>query len=167
MSNPTQYHIKIAAEAFAAGLLAHACYDVLIQYGADQPTYDLVVGKGGKLAKVSVKGTQLAGWTLAGNYVRDANYHRAADEWLEAQGKGLIFFLVSFFKVPLGKCPDCFVATASEIANHLKTQRGGKGHGSLSLKHIWTRGEGVGTTDATPESWRFNLERMDKLVEAS
>ena len=98
-----QYHIKIAAEAFAAGLLAHAGYDVLIQYGADQPDYHLAIGKlNHPLKRISVKGTQLAGWILAANYVREANYIRAADEWLQAQSVGLIFFLVSFMGCRLG-----------------------------------------------------------------
>jgi hypothetical protein len=164
VSQVSQYHIKIAAEAFAAGLLAHAGYDVLIQYGADQPVYDLVVGKSRRLARVSVKGTQLPGWTLAAGYVRDADYHRAADEWLQAQCDGLLFFFVSFYEVPLGRCPDSFVATAPEVAQHLKSQRGGQGHGALSLRRQRIRGAGAGTTDTIPEAWRFSLERMDRLV---
>jgi hypothetical protein len=154
MPQNSPYHIKIAAEAFAAGLLAHAGYNVLIQYGADQPAYDLVVGKGERLARVSVKGTQLPGWTLAARYVREADYHRAADEWLRAQGDDLLFFFVSFYEVPLGSCPECFVATASEVASHLKNQRGGLGHGSLKLRRSRKRGTGAGTTDAIPDAWR-------------
>jgi len=165
MSEIQKYHIKIAAEAFAAGLLAHAGYDVLIQYGADQPDYDLAIGKLNRpLKRISVKGTQLAGWGLAGDYVREANYIRAADEWLQAQSEGLIFFLVSFYKVPLGKCPDCFVATAQEIAEQLKRQRGGLGHGSLALNKQRIRGAGAGTTDAIPETWQFSADRLKKLV---
>ena len=40
------YHVKVAAEAFAAGLFAQAGCDVLVQYGADQPKYDLIVSRG-------------------------------------------------------------------------------------------------------------------------
>ncbi len=161
---PEKYHIKIAAEAFAAGLLAHAAYDVLVQYGADQPEYDLVIGKHGRLARVSVKGTQLAGWTLASRYVQDADYHRAADMWLQAQRSDTLFFFVSFHGISLGTCPDCFIAIPSEVAAHLKTQCGGRGHGALSLRHTAARGSGAGTTDAIPEAWRFSLERIDRLV---
>jgi hypothetical protein len=35
-----QYHVGVAAEAFAAGLFAQAGCDVLVQYGADRPLYD-------------------------------------------------------------------------------------------------------------------------------
>jgi hypothetical protein len=165
MSEILPYHIKIAAEAFAAGLLTHAGYDVLIQYEANQPDYDLAIGKRNHtLTRISVKGTQLAGWTLAGRYVREANYIRAADEWMHAQSDGLIFFLVSFYEVPLGTCPDCFVATPQEIAQQLKSQRGGLGHGSLALKRSPKRGAGAGTIDAVPETWRFSLARMNKLM---
>ena len=38
-----QFHVAIAAEAFAAGLFAQAGCDVLVQYGANQPHYDLMV----------------------------------------------------------------------------------------------------------------------------
>lgn len=161
---PKKYHIKIAAEAFAAGILAHAGYNVSIQYGADQPEYDLVIDKCHHLARISVKGTQLPGWTLAAGYVHGADYRRAADEWLQAQAPEIIFFLVSFYGVALGTCPDCFIATPAEVATHLKTQRGGRGHGALALRHKVTRGVGAGTTDAIPEAWRFSLQRIDKLI---
>jgi hypothetical protein len=164
MSEIRPYHIKIAAEAFAAGLLAHAGYDVLIQYGANQPDYDLSITKLNHLARISVKGTQLPGWLLASSYVREANYIRAADEWLQAQGDSLIFFLVSFYEVPLGKCPDCFVATAQEIAQQLKRQRGGLGHGALALNKQRMRGAGAGTTDSIPETWQFSAKRLKELV---
>jgi hypothetical protein len=39
------FHVGVAAEAFAAGLLAQAGCDVLVQYGANQPEYDLVAIK--------------------------------------------------------------------------------------------------------------------------
>jgi hypothetical protein len=37
-----QYHVGVAAEAFAAGLFAQAGCDVLVQYGANQPLYDRI-----------------------------------------------------------------------------------------------------------------------------
>jgi hypothetical protein len=164
MPGITSYHVKIAAEAFAAGLFAHAGYNVLIQYGADQPTYDLVLGKGATLARISVKGTQLPGWGLAGRYVQNADYLRAADAWLRRQGQDLIFCFVSFYKIPLGKCPDCFLATAQGIACQLKRQCGGRGHGSLSLKREISRGAGAGSTDEVPQEWRFSATRATALI---
>jgi|TARA_B100001971_G_C17796869_1_gene337375 hypothetical protein len=36
-------YVGVAAEAFAAGLLAYAECDVSVQYGANQPGYDLII----------------------------------------------------------------------------------------------------------------------------
>ena len=58
MSKISQYHIKVAAEAFAAGLLAHAECDVSVQYGANQPDYDLIAVKANATLRISVKGSQ-------------------------------------------------------------------------------------------------------------
>jgi hypothetical protein len=38
--------------------IAVAGCDVSVQYGADQPEYDLIVAKGDRMLKVSVKGSQ-------------------------------------------------------------------------------------------------------------
>jgi len=48
MENIHQYPVGVAAEAFAAGLLApdQAGCDVSVQYGANQPEYDLIAVKG-------------------------------------------------------------------------------------------------------------------------
>ncbi len=37
----TSFHVGVAAEAFAAGLFARCELDVSVQYGANQPEYDL------------------------------------------------------------------------------------------------------------------------------
>ena len=58
MKKMSSYHVKVAAEAFAAGAFAQSGCDVSVQYGADQPKYDLIISKDGKLKKVSVKGSQ-------------------------------------------------------------------------------------------------------------
>jgi hypothetical protein len=41
-----KYHVSVAAEAYAAAAFARAGYEVYVQYGANQPGYDLVVAKG-------------------------------------------------------------------------------------------------------------------------
>lgn len=51
------WHVAVAAEAVAASLFARCGLDVSVQYGANQPEYDLIVASGEKLLKVSVKGT--------------------------------------------------------------------------------------------------------------
>jgi hypothetical protein len=59
------WHIRIAAEAIAAAQIARCGLDVSVQYGANQPEYDLIVSRGEKLLKVSVKGSQDGSWGLA------------------------------------------------------------------------------------------------------
>lgn len=41
----TPYQVGVAAEGFAAALFARAGYHVSVQYGANQPGYDLIVEK--------------------------------------------------------------------------------------------------------------------------
>lgn len=79
MKTMRQYHVGLAAEAFAAGLFAQAGYDVLVQYGANQPLYDLMITRGGQAIHVSVKGSQDGGWGLIQNFKRGREYHAAAD----------------------------------------------------------------------------------------
>ena len=52
------WHVGVAAEAAAAALFARCGYDVSVQYGANQPGYDLIVAQGSRILKVSVKGSQ-------------------------------------------------------------------------------------------------------------
>ena len=61
----TSRQCEIAAESFAASLFARAGYDVLVQYGANQPHYDLVAVKGERMLLISVKGSQSGVWMLA------------------------------------------------------------------------------------------------------
>jgi len=68
-----QWHIAIAAEAFTAGLFARLGYDVSVQYGADQPEYDLIVSKGDSILKVSV--IRKSRWKLGLNTVVQKEQH--------------------------------------------------------------------------------------------
>jgi Holliday junction resolvase-like predicted endonuclease len=61
-SKPTSWHIGVAAEAFAAAQFARLGYNVSVQYGANQPEYDLIVVRKDHMMKVSVKGSQDWGW---------------------------------------------------------------------------------------------------------
>jgi len=74
------YHVGIAAEAFAAGMFAHAGFDVSVQYGANQPDYDLIVKREDKFLAISVKGSQDGGWGLTQGYLKNGNYHKAVDD---------------------------------------------------------------------------------------
>jgi hypothetical protein len=79
----TSWHVSIAAESIVAALFARFGYDVSVQYGANQPEYDLMVAKGEKMLKVSVKGSQDGSWGLCQSFLTkgDADYHQAIDKW--------------------------------------------------------------------------------------
>lgn len=61
MKKMTSWQVAVAAEAAVAMLFARAGWNVSVQYGANQPEYDLMVSKGAKMLKVSVKGSQDGG----------------------------------------------------------------------------------------------------------
>lgn len=65
----TSWQVATAAEAFAAAQLARFGWDVSVQYGANQPEYDLVAVDGARVLKVSVKGSQDGGWGLTQSYL--------------------------------------------------------------------------------------------------
>ena len=88
---------EIAAEAYAASLLARSGYDVSVQYGANQPGYDLVAVKDNRILLVSVKGSQDGGWMLASKYVKNANnYLEAIDLWRCNQRQDLVYFFIQY-----------------------------------------------------------------------
>ena len=51
----SSWHVGIAAEAFVVAQFARYGYDVSVQYGANQPEYDLIAAKGDRILKMSVK----------------------------------------------------------------------------------------------------------------
>jgi Holliday junction resolvase-like predicted endonuclease len=161
------YHVGIAAESFAAGLLAHAGYEVLVQYGANQPLYDLVAVKGKRILKVSVKGSSDGDWGLIQNFltgeVRGDKYHKAADEWLIKHGSDTVFVFVQFLGVALGQMPEFFVARADAVGIQLKSAKNKTGDSVLRRNHTWTRGIAKGCTDTIPQSWKFTQERIDSV----
>lgn len=128
----TPRQCEIAAESYTACLFAQCGYDVLVQYGANQPHYDLVAVSGKRMLPVSVKGSSDGGWMLAVRYVKaPVDYHAAIDQWLLAQRPDLVFVFVQFLNVPSGSAPRAYVARPQEIALHLKSQCNGRGHGAL------------------------------------
>src|SRR6266550_4514032 len=97
MKRMRQYHVGVAAEAFAAGLFAQAGCDVLVQYGANQPLYDLMITRGGCAIHVSVKGSQDGGWGLMQSFKRGRAYHEAVDAWVAThQRQDIIYCFVQF-----------------------------------------------------------------------
>lgn len=162
----TPRQCEIAAEAFTASILARCGFDVLVQYGANQPDYDLVAIRGDKKIPVSVKGSQDGGWMLAVKYVRNGvSYHQAIDKWLSVQRKDIIYIFVQFLNVSISHAPRLYVAQPDEIAAHMKTQCNGRGHGSL--QEDWPRDHPKSQyTHRIPVHWSFTGERIGKLCDA-
>lgn len=159
----THRQCEIAAESFAASLLAQAGYDVLVQYGANQPHYDLVAVKGDRILLVSVKGSQDGGWMLASRYVKKGvGYHQAIDQWLNCQRLDIVFVFVQFQRISIGQAPRVYVARPTEIAEQLKAHRNGQGHGAL--QENWQHNHpGSSYADKIPQSWTFSTERIDTV----
>lgn len=163
----TPHQVSVAGEALAASMFAHAGFDVLVQYGANQPGYDFVARKGTRALCISVKATQTAGWGLIQNYKEERTYHEAADAWLADQSPGVIFALVTFHDVAPGDAGRCYIATPAEIAAHHKTARRGAGHTTLYENYTPSRGVGAGDPYRIPATWKFNKARIDGLFAAT
>jgi Holliday junction resolvase-like predicted endonuclease len=160
------YHVGVAAEAFAAGYFAQAGCDVLVQYGANQPEYDLVVSRGGVARHVSVKGSQDGGWGLIQRYKsRDATYHEAADRWAGAHKLAdLLYCFVQFKGVDLGCCPRLYLATVPEVVQRHKESRNGLGSTILYENYCYAKGVAKGCTDQLPETWQFTHARLNTFL---
>jgi len=159
----TSRQCEIAAESYTACLLAQCGYDVLVQYGANQPHYDLVAVKDKRVLLISVKGSQDGGWMLAVRYVKPGvAYHAAIDQWLSNQRDDVVYMFVQFMDVALGHAPRVYVARPPEIAAHLKTQCSGRGHGALH--EDFSRDHPCSQYDhKIPDEWCFSLERIDVI----
>jgi hypothetical protein len=170
----TNWHVATAAEAIAAAQFARLGFDVSVQYGANQPEYDLMIDDGSAALKVSVKGSRKEGWGLSQshlpklgdkNYHGAADYRGAADSWLERHKTGTIMCLVQFFKVGFDQMPRIYVASPSEVAARLKAARGGLGHTILWENHQYgPTGVAAGTRERLPGEWRLTEDRMKELV---
>ena len=165
MKSMTSYQVAVAAEAFSAGLFAQAGYDVSVQYGANQPEYDLIVAHKNHFLKVSVKGSQDGGWGLNQSYkAKSVSYHDAVDLWAKAHNSHVVYCLVQFMGVKLGESPRVYLATIEEIAQSLKNARKGYGETILWEHHAYIRGLGANSKDEVPSHWRFSLERVQELI---
>lgn len=162
----SSWHIGVSAEAFVAAQFARFGIDVSVQYGANQPEYDLIATRGDQMLKVSVKGSQDGGWGLTQNYLKNGDYHKAIDMWLEAHGKKTVFCLVQFMGTNDNEMPRIYLVRPSEIAEELHKARAGAGDSILWEYHKWTsRSLAVGTVDKTPKEWIMTKERADFFME--
>ena len=162
----SSWHVGVAAEAFAAALFARLGYDVSVQYGANQPEYDLIAVSGDKMLKISVKGSQDGGWGLTQNYKKGCDYLEAIQKWLSNHHKKTIFCLVQFKGTEDHEMPRMYLASPVEIAEVLKKSAGGRGETILYEYHEWgPRAAGRGTIDRVPDEWRFTAERAKAMFE--
>ncbi len=161
----TPFQVGVAAEAFATGVLAQAGCDVLVQYGANQPGYDLVADKDNRLLRVSVKGSQNGAWGLVQGHKKEGlSYHEAIDSWLRSQKEGVLFCFVQFEGVALGGCPKIYLASSNEVAELMKSCRRGAGDTVVYEDHKYVRGALTGTRDRIPEDWKLTVERIDRYL---
>ena len=166
-SMKSSWHVATAAEAFAAAQFARFGWDVSVQYGANQPEYDLTADDGHHYLKVSVKGSRDGSWGLTQSYLSNANYHGAVDAWLAKHSLRTVFCLVQFKGVPTTDLPRMYLVEPAEIALWLKGAAGGRGDTILYEQHVWTaRARAAGTIDRIPEHWRFTGERLNVVASA-
>lgn len=159
------WHVAVAAEAIAAALFARCGVDVSVQYGANQPEYDLIVARGDKLPKVSVKGSQDGAWGLSQSHLKNANYMAAIEAWQQRHKPRTVLCFVQFKDVPLDKLPRVYLATPSEVAERLKATAGGRGATILYESHTWSaRARSAGSAEKIPDTWRFSEERVEQLL---
>ena len=166
MKKVSSWHIGVAAEAFTSAQFARYGFEPSVQYGADQPEYDLIATKGDKMLKISVKGSQDGGWGLTQKYKKGCGYHEATAKWLEAHGNKTIFCLVQFENVEDNELPRMYLATPEEIASVLDNSRAGNGETVLREYHKWgDKAVAPGTVDKVPEEWLFTKERADYMFD--
>lgn len=158
------WQVATAAEAFAAGQIARCGWDVSVQYGANQPEYDLVAVRGDKFVKLSVKGSQDGAWGLTQSYLENADYHGAVDRWFARHSKSTVLCLVQFKNVDIGMLPRMYLATPAEVARWLKGAAAGRGDTMIYEHHRWTaRARAAGTVDEIPANWRFTDGRLQDI----
>ena len=160
------WHVGVAAEAIAAAQFARCGYDVSVQYGANQPEYDLICVHEDQILKISVKGSQDGAWGLTQGYKKGCDYHQAVDKWLNNHHKKTVFCLVQFSEVSLNELPRVYLASPDEIARRLNDSAGGRGETILYENHEWSPwAAGAGTVDKIPDEWKFSTERVKQMFE--
>lgn len=164
MKTISSWHVGIAAEAYTAAVFARYGYDVSVQYGANQPEYDLIAVSGDRMLKISVKGSQDGSWGLTQNYKKGCDYHEAIDKWLASHHRKTIFCLVQFMDTAPNELPRIYLATPEEIAERMKASAGGRGETILYEDHTWgPRAFAAGTTDRIPDEWKICAERLEHM----
>ncbi len=163
--SPTSRNVGVAAEALCAAQFARCGFDISVQYGANQPEYDLIVAKGDNLLKVSVKGSKDGSWGLTQSFLKQANYHGAIEAWLQRHGSTTVLCLVQFKNVAIGDLPRIYLARPMEIAQRLRDTAKGRGDTILYEDHSWSaRASAAGTIERIPPTWMFSCARIHELL---
>ena len=166
MGKMTSWHVGVAAEAIAAAQFARYGYYVSVQYGANQPGYDLMIDSGDKMLKVSVKGSQDGSWGLTQKFKKGRSYHEAAKEWLNNHRKSVIYCLVQFKGIDDTQMPRMYLASPEDIADVLCKEAGGRGDTILYENHKWGHmAAAYGTTDQLPDEWLFTAARAKEMID--
>jgi hypothetical protein len=163
----TPWHVSVAAESITAALFAQSGYDVSVQYGANQPEYDLMVAKGERLLKISVKGSQDGGWGLSQSFMKKGSrdYHGAIKSWVGRHKPRTVLCFVQFKGAKLTELPRLYLATPVEVGDRLRASRKGEGETILWERHEWgKRAHGAGTIDEIPLLWKFSHQRIESLL---
>lgn len=170
MSRMSAWHVATAAEAIAAAQFARFGFDVSVQYGANQPEYDLIVAQNDRMLKISVKGSQDGGWGLSQaqlSRIRNADYHGAADQWCDRHKAQTAICLVQFQNVPNDQLPRAYLAWPREIADRLKSAAGGRGDTILWEDYIrGSRAAGAGIREVLPDDWKLTRSRVETMLAA-
>jgi len=158
----SRHQCMVAAEAFAAGVFAQAGCSVFVQYGANQPGYDLLVERSGITRRVSVKGSSDLGWivTMKGN---GETYKQALDAWA-LKNAGTLFCYVQFGAVKIGEMPRLYLVESEELNQYLRTVWFGELMLSLWEAHAPSRGPNKGKEFRIPASWLVSQQRIEDLV---
>jgi hypothetical protein len=156
-----KHQVSVAAESQTAAVFAQAGYSVFVQYGANQPGYDLAVSDETKTVLVSVKGSQNGGWILTAKK-KEGTYASALAEWKDKNSRYLFCF-VQYAGVSLGSMPNMYLASGRDVAKHLETGAWGKINLSLIEHKTITRGPKKGQTQSVPMGWALSEERIHVL----
>jgi hypothetical protein len=166
----TNWHVATAAEAIAAAQFARFGFDVSVQYGANQPEYDLMVTDGEEFLKISVKGSADGAWGLTQTQLArlgNADYQGAADAWLKRHKPRTALCLIQFKDVPADALPRCYLAWPPEIAARLKSASGGRGDTVLFENYRrGPRAAGAGSVERIPDNWKLSQERVVEFLKA-
>jgi hypothetical protein len=164
MAKISSWQVGVAAEAAVAMVFARAGWNVSVQYGANQPEYDLMVENGSAVLKVSVKGSQDGSWGLTQGHLKNADYHGAIDSWLSRHTVRTIYAFAQFKRVDPEAAPRIYLAKPSDVAAQLKKTAKGRGDTVLYERKEWTaKAVGAGTIDAIPSAWAFSEVRIAEL----